>query len=105
MILTTLPPSWSTARIRNEFQVSFKTAKRAQYLQESRGFMSAPTERLRRNQLDEHTIDVVRNFYLDDENSRVCPGKRDYVIVNMNGEKVKKQRRLLLFTLNEGYAR
>lgn len=103
-ILTMLPLSWSIRKVRNEFNVQHAMVKRAKNLFESKGFMSSTTEKVNRYQISEAVIDAVQEFYLDEESSKTCPGKRDYVVVNTDGQKIKKQRRLLLFSLNEGYA-
>jgi len=49
------------------------------------------------------TIDAVRYFYLDDNNSftRILPGKKDFVSV---GYKLHEQKRLILCNLVELYA-
>ena len=38
-------------------------------------------------------------FYEDDQSSRNCPGKKEFVSVRINGEKVHKQKHLLLVNL------
>ncbi|EFN85912.1 hypothetical protein EAI_10824, partial [Harpegnathos saltator] len=38
----------------------------------------------------------VRSFYEDDENSRMMPNQKDVITVIHNGEKRKKQKRLML---------
>lgn len=41
--------------------------------------------------------DVIK-FYEDDDNSQICPGKKECVSL---GHKVYKQKRLILYSLNE----
>lgn len=103
-ILTTVSPKWSARKMRAEFGISADLAKRAKELYAVKGIMSAPLEKVHRPRFDQQTLKCVEDFYLDDENSRACPGKRDYVTVNSLGVKEKKQRRLLLLTINEAYA-
>ena len=49
--------------------------------------------------------EIVKDFYLSDENSRVQPGMNDYVSVRIKpGEKkVKVQKQLLLMNIDELY--
>ena len=47
------------------------------------------------------TIKLVEAFYCDDENSRIMPGKKDYVSIARN---VHLQKKLLLCNLNELYS-
>lgn len=96
-ILTTAPAKWSARKMRGEFGISADMAKRAQELIAVKGIMSAPTEKLLRPRFNEQIFNCVNNFYLDDENSRVCPGKRDYVTVNSLGVKEKKTTSLASF--------
>lgn len=103
LILTMLPKSWKIQQIMEEFDVTYHMARRSKILRESRGFMVSATQKLGSRRLDQDTVKLVQDFYYDDGNSRACPGKHDCVTVNINGERTQKQRRLLLFTLNEGY--
>lgn len=53
--------------------------------------------------LNEEVVTVVTSFYELDENSRMLPGKKDFVSVKKNGERVHVQKRLLLVNLKELY--
>lgn len=103
MILTTLPKSWTIRKIRDEFNISYHMARKAKKLRAENGVMSTPNLKLAHNTLKPEVIEEVKNFYRSDDISRACPGKRDYVFVNENGEKISKQRRLLLSNLKETY--
>ncbi len=47
----------------------------------------------------------ILQFYESDENSRMCPGKKDTVSIrNKDGDKIKHQKRLVLSNLCELYA-
>lgn len=48
-------------------------------------------------------ISIVDEFYQNDDNSRICPGKKDFVSVKVNGVKEQKQKRLILCNLKELY--
>lgn len=65
--------------------------------------MCVPNKRLATVMIDPDTVKRVREFYLHDEISHVCPGKRDYVTINENNVKIAEQRRLLLMNLDEAY--
>jgi hypothetical protein len=45
----------------------------------------------------------VTVFYESDEYSRLCPGKKDYLSIKIDGNRIHKQKRLLLANLNELY--
>jgi hypothetical protein len=104
LILTVLPLSWSARKIADEMDVSLYMAKRSKTLVLERGILSTPLQKLAPNKLEENTVRLVQDFYCDEELSRPCPGKRDFVKVNENGEKICKQRRLLMCNLKEAFA-
>lgn len=52
-------------------------------------------------EIDKDTKQKVLKFYEDDENSRLCPGKKGCVKVITNGQKSYMQKRLILSNLNE----
>lgn len=72
-------------------------------IQNEKGVLSTPDLKVGSCILDEDTIRLVQDFYEDEDISRVCPGKRDFVIISLNGEKISKQRRLVLCNLKEAY--
>ena len=47
------------------------------------------------------TIEIIQQFYLNDEVSRILPGKKDFVSMKVDNIRVHKQKRLLLMNLNE----
>ena len=56
----------------------------------------------RERKLDESTVKAVIEFYKNDEYSRICPGKKDFVATKQSyGVKVHEQKRLLLANLKE----
>lgn len=46
-------------------------------------------------------VEKVVEFFQSDEYSRVCPGKKDYVSMTVDGECKQMQKRLLLANLKE----
>lgn len=102
-ILTTLPKSWSSYRIQQEFNVSRYMAERAKKLQTEQGVMTIPPKKLGSRTLEEETVSIVRDFFQSDDISRVCPGKRDYILTIDGEEKIAVQRRLVLCNLREAF--
>lgn len=101
-ILTVVPRSWSVRKIEKEFHCSFHIARKAKFLHETEGILSSPNPKLGRIVPDD-VKSLVRNFYKSDDCSRVMPGKKDFVSVSVDGEKVHKQKRLVLCNLKELY--
>lgn len=103
LILSVLPQSWSIRKISEQFQTSFYIARRSKELVRQKGILATPTKKFGSRTLSEATVKLIQDFYCNDDNSRACPGTRDYVITREDGEKVHKQRRLLLCNLSEAY--
>lgn len=103
-ILSILPRSWSARKMSKQFSTSVRLCLTAKTLVEEYGIMSGPKKRIGTNVLDPTTTSLVQDFYMSDDISRVCAGKRDYVSVDENNQKVLKQRRLVLMNLKEAYA-
>ena len=55
------------------------------------------------HQLDDNVINLKKQFYEDDEYSRMCPGAKEYKSVTTDGVKRKKQKRILLLKIKELY--
>lgn len=51
--------------------------------------------------MSDEVVQTVKQFYCEDEVSRVMSGAKDYVSVREGDTKVHKQHRLLLLNLNE----
>ena len=101
-ILTCLPRSWSEYKIISEFGVSPYVAHIAKVTQTSKGIMSFPDRKYQRN-LPDDVIQIVKQFYEEDDISRIMPGMKDTKSVREGDKKVKKQKRLLLSNLKELY--
>lgn len=102
-ILTSLPQSWGPHKIAREFGVKLRMARRSKELVLEKGPMSTPKDRIPSRTTPDSVVKLVHNFYSDDECSRACAGSREYTIVNEDGEKITKQRRMLMMNLNEAY--
>ena len=85
------------------FGVSAYLVKKARELKASDGILADPMLK-KGKALAPSTVDAVLAFFEDDEISRPCPGKKDFVSVKMHGKREQKQKRLTLGNLNEMYA-
>ena len=99
-ILTLEPKSWSIEKTAHEFGVSECIVRNARILKKNYGILANP-EGKRGKTLQEDIQNKVIEFFQDDEFSRLCPGKKDYVSVKIKGERVQMQKRLLLCNLKE----
>lgn len=104
-IISLLPSSWSRHKISQEFNVSERLVKLARDLEKKQGIMPDLAKRISGNVLSPETLNKVTEFYLCEENSRICPGKKDYVAVRIDGKSMHKQKQLLLCNLNELYVK
>lgn len=52
--------------------------------------------------IPQETVDLVVKYYLNESNTYICPGKKEYVSkLDENGTKIQVQKRLLLFTVHD----
>ena len=100
-ILTLAPSSWSIENTADQFNVSQYMVRKAKELKKSDGILSVPLPSKGGRTLSENHIAAVQRFYEDDQYSRMCPGKKEFVSVYIDGKKEHKQKRLLLINLNE----
>lgn len=99
-ILTLAPLSWTIEKTAQEFNVSIYMVKKARSVRKQHGILADTLPSKKGKELPQTTIDKVLAFYESDEFSRMCPGK-DSVSVKVNGQKLQKQKRLLLINLKE----
>ena len=59
----------------------------------------------RSDAIPNQTLELVHQFYLHDDISRMCPGKRDCISVkdSVTGKREHKQKRLLYLSLSESH--
>ena len=103
-LLTLAPVSWTQQRTSHFFDVSISQVKISRILKKEKGILAIPDNKKGRK-LSPEEEEIVKDFYLSDENSRVQPGMNDYVSVRIKpGEKkVKVQKQLLLMNIDELY--
>lgn len=99
-LLTLAPGSWSIDRVASEFNVTHYLVKKSRELYRTRGILADPSN-LHGKTLSEETVNAVKLFYEDDEFSRMCPGKKDFLSVKERTGRVHKQKRLLLTNIKE----
>lgn len=102
-ILSVLPKSWTTHKVHIEFGASVKLASSVKKLVGEKDILCVPDKRLATRTLSAETVRCVKDFFLLPEICHTCPGKRDYITVNEDGDKIPLQRRLLLMNLKEAY--
>lgn len=103
MILTLAPTSWSENRLAEEFHTSRRQAKKAKELVKQNGILSSPNPRGGRK-LSSETENLVAKFYLREDNTRIMPGKKDFVSIKLdNGTRIHLQKQLLMCNINELY--
>ena len=84
--------------------VSEYSVKQARKLKKEKGILATP-KNYSREGINRATKLLITEFYGCDAVSRICPGKKDCVSINLeDGSKEKVQKRLLLTNLNEVYA-
>ena len=94
------PSSWNIEKVALEFNVSQYLVKKARKLYKSDGILADPAQ-AQGKRLPTDTINAVKQFYEDDEFSRMCPGKKDFVSVKESSGRIHKQKRLLLTNIKE----
>lgn len=97
-ILTILPADWTIKRIASEFNTSSKSVRKAKELKKLHGSLSRPPPKVG-NAMPKNVVDKIVEFYEDDDNSRLLPGMKNKKTVKIDGKKVLKQKRLILFNL------
>ena len=100
--VTLAPESWSVRRAAEEFGVTRWVATQAKKMREEKGILSEAQVK-KGHGLSNELVKRIVDFYQSDEYSRMCPGKKDFVSIKVNVEKIQMQKRLLLVNLRELY--
>jgi len=101
-VLTVLPKSWSIRKIVGQFHASNYMARQAKKLVEEKGILSTPNPKSG-HFLAKKIVEDVKEFYSCESISRLMPGMKDFVSVNVNGGRQHLQKRLVLCNLKEAY--
>lgn len=89
----------SVDQIAKTFSTTKYLAQMAIQQYQNHGILSRPNPKTL-ERIPEAHIQTAKEFYLNDEVSKMLPGRKDYVTLKQpNGEKIQQQKRLLLFNL------
>lgn len=103
MKILTIFKDWSFQKIQCHFPLAtYHMIRIAKKTAVEKGILSDTTPKSHPS-LNEEVVSLINNFYELDENSRVMPGKKDFVSVKVDTNRVQMQKRLLLLNLKELY--
>ena len=101
--ILTLSP-FGIERTMREFQTTNYLVKKSRAVKKEKGILGL-CDKKSGKVLSNEVKEKIIKFYESDENSRMCPGKKDTMSIrNKDGEKVHHQKRLILSNLCELYA-
>ena len=89
-LLTLVPDSWSIEATQVYFSTSQRSIKRAREMKKYHGILVEPAKREGRN-ISNDVKEKVLELYLSDEFSRMCPGKKEFISVNIDGENISRK--------------
>ena len=99
-ILTIAPSHWSINKIAAEFGTSKRLARKAKQLKAEKGVLASTVAKAGKS-LPDSIKNAVNDFYNNDLYSRMTPERKSKVFVEIDGERVEMQKRLILFVLYE----
>ena len=94
------PPSWTVEQTTQYFGVKKYMVKKARELLKNKGLLCEADQKTRKG-ISEELRRAAEMLYQNDEYSRMCPGKKEYISIKIEGHKEHKQKRLLLVNLKE----
>ncbi|KAJ8688038.1 hypothetical protein QAD02_023833 [Eretmocerus hayati] len=99
LMMSFLPDSWSIRKKADFFDTSRRFVQKV-VTSSKKSTVSLRT--ISNNRLPDETVELVRNFYLDDDNSRIMAGMKDTKSVkDSSNQKTHVQKRLVLYNLRE----
>ena len=102
-LLTLIPEHCSRERAVSLFNVTEYIVRTARNVKKEKGILGIPDSIYRHGQSDE-LLARVKLFYEEDQISRICVGKKDFVTIkNSNGTRKQHQKRLILCNIREAY--
>ena len=91
---------WGRRRLAKEFGASERQTRKAKKLVAEKGILTSSNLKEGKT-LDSEIENLVNKFYLDDENSRMMPGMKDFVSVKKDdGSREHIQKKLILCNLS-----
>ena len=100
-LLTLAPESWSIQKVISKFNVTEYIVKKARALKKEHVILAEPKPKSGRALSKDVVDDCVKNFYCDDQYSRMCAGKKECLTVKVDGQKEKFQKCLLVLNVRE----
>ena len=101
-LLTLTPASWTIQKTVEYFAVTKSMVETSHKLKKSKGILGEPDKKSGKK-ITVELKTIIENFYQSDEYSCMCPGKKEFVSVKIDGKKTHMQKRLLLINLKELY--
>ncbi|CAF3300606.1 unnamed protein product [Rotaria sp. Silwood2] len=98
-LLTISPDSWGRKMIRKWFDCTDYQARQALLLKKNKGLLAFPEYFYGNKHLTDDTINLVKEFYLQDGISRASPRKKDIIHIN----KLPVSVRFMEITIREAY--
>ena len=77
-LLTLTPESWTIEKTRKEFELSKYFVTEVRSLKKELGILAEPKEK-QVKVLPRETVTTVKDFYINDEYSGICVGKKECV--------------------------
>ena len=96
-LLTLAPATWSIERVSEVFGVTKHKVIQSKAVFKEQGLLGVPQKKQGKT-LEKETIDLVHEFYNNDEYSRIMPGIKDCISISKN---VHMQKKLILCNLKE----
>ena len=102
-LLTIVPETWSRKKVADYFGVTDHVVRRSRQLKKDKGILEDLDPNKGGRSLSDDIKQRVVAFYESEEYSRICPGKKEFIVVRDGGVKSHKQKQLLLLNLHELY--
>ena len=99
--MTLVPDSWTFREIEDFFGRGNSITRKSKELKKGKGLVPEIAKKKKGKVLVTDIAESVGAFYEDDPFSRNCTDKKEFVSIRINGEKVHKQKCLLLVNLKE----
>ena len=96
--LTLVPESWTVKAVEDFFGVGNSIVRKSDELKKEKGLVPEITKK-NGKLMATNIAESIATFYEDDQFSRNCLGKMEFVNVRINGEKVHKQKCLYYLSI------
>ena len=96
--MTLVPESWTVKAMEDFFSVGNSIVRKSDELKKEKGLVPEITKK-KGKVMATNIAESIATFYEDGQFSRNCPGKKEFVSVRINGEKVHKQKCLYYLSI------